>query len=218
MVHHKPVNYEKTTFAGRFCYTNRMDTKTHKNWLEYYDATRDMPPRPLLIQALESVTTGYKAIDIGGGTLRDARYLLSKGFAVTVIDKESQILDEAKRIKTDKLRCIVTTFEDFNFGTEQYDIASAMYSLPFNPPETFPTVFDNVKKSIEKNGIFTGQLFGVHDEWVGRKNMTFHTRRQVEELLADMEIILLDEEEQDGTTALGTTKHWHLFHVIAKKT
>lgn len=194
-----------------------MDTKINTTWSKYYDATRDMPPRPLLVQAIESLTTGNKAIDIGGGTLRDARYLLSKGFDVTVIDKESQMLDEAQNLKTNKLRCIVTTFEDFDFAPRQYDIASAMYSLPFNPPETFPAVFDNIKQSLVKNGIFAGQFFGVHDEWIARKNMTFHTRAQVERLLTDMEIILLREEEQEGTTALGTKKHWHLFHVIAKK-
>ncbi|MDO8550913.1 MAG: hypothetical protein Q7S39_12285 [Ignavibacteria bacterium] len=47
--------------------------------------------------------------------------------------------------------------------------------------------------------------------------MTFHTKQQVENLLSDMEIIELTEEDKDGRTANGTPKHWHVFHVIARK-
>lgn len=47
--------------------------------------------------------------------------------------------------------------------------------------------------------------------------MTFHTLEQVHELLAGMEILNLKEEELDGTTVIGDTKHWHLFYIIARK-
>lgn len=47
--------------------------------------------------------------------------------------------------------------------------------------------------------------------------MTFHTRAQVETLLRPLAIEHLDETEEDGTTLEGTLKHWHLFHIIARK-
>ena len=47
--------------------------------------------------------------------------------------------------------------------------------------------------------------------------MTFHTRSQVERLLESFEIEHLLEEESDGKTALGDTKHWHTFEVVAFK-
>jgi hypothetical protein len=25
------------------------------------------------------------------------------------------------------------------------------------------------------------------------------------------------EEERDGTTAMGTPKHWHIFHIVARR-
>lgn len=196
---------------------NNPSPSNNDNWSEYYGIVKDMPPRPLLVQAIEYVHNKDKAVDIGGGPLKEARYLLTKGFDVTVIDKSPLLLEEAKKIHSDKLHAHVTSFEDFSFGNQQYDIVSAMFALPFNPPETFDRVFENIKQSIAPDGIFCGQFFGTNDEWASNDKMTFHAKQQVENLLAGMEIIKLDEEEKDGKTANGTPKHWHIFHVIARK-
>ena len=47
--------------------------------------------------------------------------------------------------------------------------------------------------------------------------MTFHTREEVERLLSDLEIIELEEKEKDKKPAVGELKHWHIFHIIARK-
>lgn len=47
--------------------------------------------------------------------------------------------------------------------------------------------------------------------------MTFHARAEVESLLEGFEVERLDEVEEDGETAVGTPKHWHLFDVVARK-
>ena len=47
--------------------------------------------------------------------------------------------------------------------------------------------------------------------------MTHHTRAKVESLLAPFAIEHFVEEERDGTTANGSPKHWHLFHIVARK-
>ena len=188
-----------------------------KDWQEYYEITKGRPPSRLLIEALGYVINKGKAIDIGGGALKDTRYLLEQGFDVTVVDKADLMAKEAEAIKSNKLHCFVSSFADFDFPKNEYDIASAMYSLPFNPPENFDTVFTKIKKSLVKGGIFCGQCFGVSDGWSANPKMTFHTKEQVEKLLSDTEVILLDEEEKDDKTASGTPKHWHVFHFIAKK-
>lgn len=188
-----------------------------KDWSSYYDLTRSGPPRPLLVEAVEYVANRNRAIDIGGGALRDTRYLLRQGFDVTVIDKSSHLREEAQKIDSDQLHAYVTSFEEFDFGNQQYDLAAALFALPFNPPGTFNEVFTKIKQSLVAEGIFCGQFFGVHDSWVSRESMTFHTKEQVNALLADMEIIRFEEKEEDGATADGTAKHWHMFHVIARK-
>jgi ubiquinone/menaquinone biosynthesis C-methylase UbiE len=195
-----------------------MKTNNSKgDWAEFYEITKNKPPSKLLVKALEYVKDKKKAIDIGGGALKDTRYLLSLGFDVTVIDKDELMAKEAIKISSDKLQYVVSSFEDFNFPKNQFDIASATFALPFNSPDIFKAVLDKIKNSLVSGGVLCGQLFGTKDQWVSRSEMTFHTKEQVEELFKDMEIIYLDEEERDGTIANGTPKHWHIFHVIARK-
>ena len=188
-----------------------------KDWSEYYKITKNKPPSKLLVRSLGYVKNKGKAVDIGGGALKDTKYLLKQGFDVTVIDSSELMAKEAKKIKSKKLQYFVSSFDKFNFPENTFNIASAMYSLPFNSPNTFNNVFNNIKKSLIKDGIFCGQLFGVKDEWSKNSNITFHTKKQAEKLFSDMEIIDFKEEERDGETANGTLKHWHIFHFIVKK-
>lgn len=192
-------------------------SKLENGWSEYYEITKAKPPSKLLLEALGYVTHKDKAIDIGGGALKDTRYLLDQGFDVTVIDKSPLMEQEAKALQNEKVHPFTTSFENFDFPVHEYDIASAMFALPFTEPAHFEKVFAQVKDSLRKDGIFCGQFFGKNDEWADNPKMSFHTKEQVEKLLRDMEIISLNEVEEDGTIANGTPKHWHIFHVIAKK-
>lgn len=188
------------------------------DWATYYENTKNYPTSPLLIKALEFVKSKNKAIDIGGGkTLRDARHLLSLGFETTSIDKEETVAVVAQEITSDKFHFYTTAFANFDFSVNKYDIASAMYSLPFNLPEDFDKVFDRVKKSLVTDGIFCGQFFGSNDEWSNNPQLTFHAKENVLTLLDGMDIILLEEKEVDGRTTDGTPKHRHIFDVIARK-
>jgi SAM-dependent methyltransferase len=184
-----------------------------KDWSEYYDFTREQPQRELLVEALSYVKNTGKVIDIGGGALRDTRYLLQKGFDVTVIDKSPLLEKEAREIKNGRLHIFVTSFEDFQFPVNEYVLASAMYSLPFCEPAHFSRVIMNIKSSLKKGGIFCGQMFGNHDQWSKTVQMTYLTADEARKCLKDMEIISFQEEE----TEEGRTKHWHIFNFIARK-
>lgn len=47
--------------------------------------------------------------------------------------------------------------------------------------------------------------------------MTFLSKEKVLNLFKNFEIIEFHENEKDGKTALGITKHWHTFDIIARK-
>jgi SAM-dependent methyltransferase len=74
-----------------------------------------------------------------------------------------------------------------------------------------------IVSSVRAGGCFCGQLFGVHDAWAPAPRMNFHTRVDVESLLDGLETERLDELEEEGRTAVGETKYWHLFHVVARR-
>jgi tellurite methyltransferase len=79
-------------------------------------------------------------------------------------------------------------------------------------------MFTKLIADLQEGGIFVGQFFGVRDSWnLPQKNMTFFTKEEAEAQLSSLKILQLSEEEKDGLTAKGTTKHWHVFHIIAQK-
>ncbi len=188
-----------------------------KDWSEYYKVTKSKPPRPLLIDALKHVAGGQKALDIGGGALRDTRYLIDKDFDVTVIDKSPLMKKEADEMNNKRLHARTVSFEDFDFPVAEYDIAVAMYSLPFCEPAYFDDVIKRIKSSLKVGGVFCGQLFGDRDEWSTNTKMTFHTIDQAKKVLEGLEVIYFHEDEKDDKTAIGETKHWHIFNFIAVK-
>jgi tellurite methyltransferase len=94
---------------------------------------------------------------------------------------------------------------------------NSSFAIPFCPPSAFPAVWQRIQTSLRPGGRFSGQLFGDRDGWSGEQDITFQTRPQVETLLASFDVEQLEEIEEDGTTASGRQKHWHLFHVIARK-
>ena len=69
---------------------------------------------------------------------------------------------------------------------------------------------------LRPGGRFCGQLFGDRDTWAA-EGVTCFSRPQVDALLSGLSVETLDEEEQDSQDALGNPKHWHVFHVVARK-
>lgn len=167
------------------------DNQKESKWLEFYEITKNKPPSPLLLKAIKFVNKRDSALDLGVGALRDTRFLLTSGFAqVTAIDSEPLMIEASKELQDERLNAINSTFNDFDYLPESYDLVNAQWSLPFNPSDTFNEMWNKVKASIKKDGVFTGQFFGTNDEWnkPGTK-MTFHTKQEVEEFLSDMEIL-----------------------------
>ena len=66
-------------------------------------------------------------------------------------------------------------------------------------------------------GRFSGHLFGNKDSWAEDSTMNFHTLSDINLLLENFEVELLSEEAHPGKTALGHEKHWHIFHIVARK-
>jgi SAM-dependent methyltransferase len=190
----------------------------HSGWSEFFKATKDNPPWPLMERAAELLGRPGQALDLGAGAGRDTRYLLARGWRVTAVDRESEAIALLAKLPQANLQAIESSFEDFTFGLEEYDLVSAQFSLPFVPRASFFTVFSRIKQALKPGGIFTGQFFGIHDEWnMTGSDMTFLTREEVDEVLGGMNVIEITEEDKMGGTATGGEKHWHVFHVIAQK-
>lgn len=183
---------------------------------DFYAHTKDSPPWPLLIRAA-ALAPGKVALDLGAGAGRDTRYLLANGFQVTAVDADPGAIPLLMAIATEPaLRVVRASFEAFDFAS--YDLINAQYALPFVPRSHFADVFTRIKAALVPGGVFAGHFFGDHDEWnVPGSDITFVTRGEAEALLSDLDILEFIEEDSDGTVADGSPKHWHLFHILARK-
>jgi SAM-dependent methyltransferase len=186
------------------------------DWGHFYTFTKDSPPWPLLIRAASGTARNGHALDLGAGAGRDTRYLLEQGFEVTAVDANSGSVALLSALPQSRLHVVQSSFEDFNFAT--YDLINAQFTLPFIPRSHFTDVFTRLKAALSPSGVFVGQFFGVNDQWnTPDRNMTFLTRAEALALLRDLEIIEFSEEDADGHVADGSPKHWHVYHILARR-
>ena len=199
-----------------------MASERDSDWREYYERTAGQPPRHTLLAALERFGAdpiGRSAVDLGCGDGRDSIELLRRGWCVLAIDAEPAAIERLKA-RPDlppgaplETRC--ARFEDATWPA--VDLVNASFALPLCPAERFPALWTHIDASLVTGGRFAGQLFGERDEWRGEPGITHHARGDVERLLAGFAVEVLAEEESDSITPYGKPKHWHLFHIVARK-
>jgi tellurite methyltransferase len=188
------------------------------DWPKFYSHTRERPPWPRMIRAASLVPRREHALDLGCGAGRDTRYLLAQGFQVTAVDADANAMAILATFPQERLRAVQSSFVDFAF--ENYDLVNAHFSLPFLPRKQFYAVFDKVRQALNPGGVFVGQFFGIHDQWNMPERaaaMTFLTREEALQALEGLDVIEFDEEDVDSVVADGSPKHWHVFHIIARK-
>ena len=155
-------------------------------------------------------------VDLGCGQGRDTLAMLRRGWRVLAIDAEEEAIARLRIRAADepRLETRVASFADAEWPDA--DLVNAGYALPFCPPDRFGALWQRVVASVCPGGRFSGQLFGDHDEWAG-SGIVVQTRAEVEELLRPFDVERLDEVDEDGSTITGRPKHWHLYHVVARK-
>lgn len=120
-------------------------------WGKYYERTKDLPPRPTLVKAVELVKDKNEALDLGPGALTDVKYLLSIGFNhVTAVDNNPVSREAIDNFPEEKVSYVANLFENFEFPENKYDLINAQYSLPFNPPATFNRVISKAIGALKK--------------------------------------------------------------------
>jgi SAM-dependent methyltransferase len=192
-----------------------LDT-TWRPWRRFFEVAGD-DPRETLLDAVARFDEPGFAVDLGCGTGRDCVELLRRGWRVLAIDREAEAIERLLArgdVDGARLETKLARFEDATWPA--CDLVSSSFALPFCTAGAFDGVWTRIVDSLRPGGRFAGQLFGAHDDWAGTGVAT-HTREQVGELLQPFEIERLDEIDRDGQTATGRHKHWHVFHVVARK-
>ena len=184
---------------------------------DYYSKTKNRKPSAYLNQAVGLIhKTKKNALDFGCGAGSDSRFLVNSGFNVIAVDGNPQSLEYIEKLPhQDKITFICSPFEKFSF--DQYDLVSSFRALSFIHKDIFNDVMNALLGSLNTDGIFVGEFYGVKDEWnKPHETMTFLDKEQIYSIFKNMSLIAVHEEEKDDHTANGKPKHWHRFYVIAQ--
>jgi tellurite methyltransferase len=199
----------------------RTDTP---RWAAYYRWTAGRPPRELLLRTLDHIEwegntrKRRTAIDLGFGAGTDTLELLRRGWTVLAIDGQKDAADFLIRRVPSRWRpsltCLVTPMEGLELPSA--DLIYASFSLPFCSPERFPQVWRSIRRALRTGGHFAGQLFGVKDEWYGKRSLTFHSAAAVRSLTRGFRVEMLRETVENGRS-FESAKHWHFYDLILEK-
>ena len=192
-----------------------------QGWASYYEKLRDRPPRKTVIAALDAFgeRTEALAVDLGCGDGRDVIEILRRGWKVVAVDAESEAL---KRLAErglpgdERITPVVSRFEDvpMPIGVE---LVNSSFAMPLCEPARFHEMWARIVEALPSGGRFSGQWYGLNDSWADRPGITFLSRDEAQALLAGFDVEMFDEEEADSTTPRGKPKHWHIFHIVARK-
>ncbi|HTR87629.1 MAG TPA: class I SAM-dependent methyltransferase [Reyranella sp.] len=191
-------------------------------WAAYYEKLRDRPPRKTVLAALDRfdpLPADPLAIDLGCGDGRDVTEILRRGWKVVAVDAEPEALKQlANRNLPDSERItpINARFEEVPLPIG-LQLVNSSFAMPLCEPARFHELWARIVEALPAGGRFSGQWYGVRDSWNGRSGITFLERAASEALLEGLDIEIFEEEEADSVTPRGNPKHWHIFHIVARK-
>lgn len=200
-----------------------QDYAAVRDWPGYFAAVAGKPARETLIAALDAFAReGFApgmAVDLGAGEGRDTLELLKRGWRVVATDGHPEAFDHLwPRVPPDWRARLTTEEADFaEVKIPHCDLVNASFALPFCEPREFSGLWMKIVAAIRPGGRFAGQFFGERDSWASMADRTHQSRFEVLKLLEGFDIEMMNEEEKDETAEVRNPKHWHVFHVVAKK-
>ncbi len=202
-----------------------MSEESTEIWDSYYEKTGTRPPHDTLLFALDrfetelSATDRHFAVDLGCGNGRDTVELLRRSWHVLAVDAEATAisgLTAREDLPPDAmLETQIGRFEDMTLPNA--DLVNSSFALPLIDPPRFPDLWDHILDCVRSGGRISCQLYGDRDSWVGRPGITFFTKSGIDALLGPLDVEFFREEEHDSVTPRGQQKHWHIFHMVAKR-
>jgi SAM-dependent methyltransferase len=185
------------------------------------------PARDTVLKALESFgeidpNNRPLAVDLGCGAGRDSVAMLNAGWNVWAQDgskdglKRTQARPEIQEaLKANQIQINHANFEGLEIPSAT--LVNASFSLPFCPPAHFPALWTQIDAAIEPGGRFSGQLFGNRDDWAVLDDRTHLTRAETINLFDQYILESFFEEDRPSKHTGESHKHWHVFHIVARK-
>ncbi len=182
----------------------------------YYQSVLEKPLHDVYRILEPHLPAGGVAVDLGCGVGTATLFLVERGFEVFAVDREARAIEilRSRLPEGAPVHPIVSEMMDWEIPDCQVVVAG--FSLFFLSPEQLPVYWPRVVDALTPGGLFAGQFLGPHDEWAD-KGHALVDDAVLRTMLAAFDLIHFDEVDREGQTAVGNAKHWHVFHVVARK-
>ena len=198
-----------------------------RDWPTYFDRMEGKPARDTVLKAIEMFgevdsNNPPLAVDLGCGAGRDSEAMLAAGWNVWAQDGSDDGLNRTKArpeinaaLESGRIEIHHANFE--NLQIPKATLVNASFSLPFCPPDHFQALWQQIDAAIAPGGRFSGQLFGDRDDWATIEDRSHFTRNETISLFDQYILESFTEEDRPSKNKDEHHKHWHVFHVIARK-
>lgn len=182
----------------------------------YYQATLQKPLHDIYRILEPHLTPPGLAVDLGCGVGTATLFLAEMGFRVVAMDREQRAL-EILSSRLDKGMAVeLVLSEMLDFEIPPADVIIAGFSLFFLDQPGLESYWPRIVAALRPGGLFAGQFLGPHDEWADKEHATVDST-QLHSMLRPFDLIHFEEVDREGMTSVGKPKHWHVFHVVARK-
>jgi SAM-dependent methyltransferase len=200
------------------------------DWATYYEQVADREPRQLLLDALALVDehgparTGGRprtAVDLGAGAGTEVLALLRVGWRVHAVDLTPQSIERVRARAqeaglSERLTTSVRAFEDVR-ELPPAELVHSSFSLSYCPPQAFDATWEVVTEAVVPGGWLAVTLFGDRDDFAGNVTVTTLAEGDVRARLDGWDLHRWDVVDEDGVTAAGEAKRWHVMTVVARR-
>lgn len=156
------------------------------------------------------------AVDLGCGVGTATLFLLERGFEVYSVDLSEEAISILQSRLPEGARAHPVVADMMAFPIPECDVVTAGFSLFFLSQDQLAEFWPRLIATLRPGGLFAGQFLGPNDEWAD-KGHALVDEQMLREMFAGFELIHFEEVDREGETSVGNPKHWHVFHVVARK-
>lgn len=131
-----------------------------------------------------------KILDLGCGRGGNSIFLFEKGFNVTAVDGDKEVVNEIKKVYP-SIDAINKDILDFDFLEQEYDLILVINLLHFFKLEDANLLINKILKSLKNNGLIYLQVFSVKNP--SKKFPHLFDKKELEDLFSKNKILELEE-------------------------
>jgi len=162
-------------------------------------------PNKRIEELIGMLPVSGRILDLGCGAGGNSIFLAEKGFNVTCVDKDDEVISAIKQ-NYPSINAINKSILDFDFPENEYDLVLVLNILHFLDFENVKQIISKILKSLKENGLIYIQAFSVSNPC--KKFAHLFTKEDMSELFSQ-NTILESEEFSTKDNHLPQGEHEH---------